>query len=205
MERYRDAVANLRRLVAEAGDVAVFRTDLTGFDAMSHGAFATSIGSGGSLRHTVPAGELRRSAKDDESPSVLFGDLMSFHKGSTLYKKFANTRAPVCACAACRGRALDTFLAREHTVAAHQHSLCTWATWIPDLRAQRTLGDRATWWRNRCRDALANAEIVNVRINQPEAFTAPVTLRAWAELPAWLSATQPVTRRPRPPRRSRTR
>ncbi|SMD27629.1 hypothetical protein [Kibdelosporangium aridum] len=88
MDRYRDGVPNLRRVVAEAGDIAVFRTDLTGFDAMSQGAFATSIGSGGSLRHIIPFGQIRRSNNKDESPSVLYGDLMTFYKGSTLADKF---------------------------------------------------------------------------------------------------------------------
>lgn len=197
MERYQDAVANLRRVVAEAGDIAVLRTDLTGFDAVSHGAFATSIGSGGSLRHMIPFGQIRRSAKDDKSPSVLFGELMTFHKGSTLHDRFANDRAPICYCRPCQGRALDTFLDKEDAIPAHQHSLCTWAAWIPDLRDQHNLADRATWWRNRCAAAIESADVINGRINQPDAFTAPETLRAWAELPTWPSATRPVTRRPR--------
>ncbi|WP_410670649.1 hypothetical protein [Amycolatopsis sp. cmx-4-68] len=202
LERYKDAVANLRRLVAEAGHVAVLRTDLTGFDVMSHGAFATSIGSGGSLRHMNPLGQIRRSKKDDKSPSVLFGDLMSFFKGSTLYEKFADSQAPVCDCASCDGRELNTFLTKDDSIPAHRHGLCTWADWIPGLHACRTLADRATWWRTQCVDAVANAEIVNTRINQPEAFKPPETLRAWAELPSWLSAIHPVTRRPRAPRQS---
>lgn len=197
MERYREAVANLRRLVAEAGDVAVLRTDLTGFDAMSHGAFAAAIGTGGSLRHMIPFGQFARSNKQDPSPSVLFGELMSFHKGSTLHDRFADAKPPVCACEACQGRALNTFLAKDDTVPAHQHSMCTWASWIGALLAQPTLADRATWWRNRCAAAVTHAEIVNIQINQPDAFTTPATLRAWAELPAWLSATQPTTRRSR--------
>lgn len=197
-ERYKHAVANLRRLVAEAGDVAVLRTDLTGFDVVSHGAFAASIGSGGSLRHIVPTGQFARSSRPDKSPSVLFGELMSFHKGSKLQEKFANTRRPpTCDCAACQGRALDTFLAVEDRVAAHQHNMCTWTAWISDLITQSTLGDRATWWRNRCADAVAQAELVNSLINQPEAFTAPPTLRLWAELPSWLSVTQATQGRSR--------
>lgn len=112
MERYKAAVVNLRRMVAEAGDIAVFRTDLTGFDAMSHGAFATAIGSGSSLRHVVPFGQAPQFGKqgDDHSPSLLFGELMSFHRGSTLYDRFGNTRPPVCTCRACGpdGRKLTT-------------------------------------------------------------------------------------------------
>ena len=199
MKRYKDAVANLRRLVAEAGDVAVLRTDFTGFDALSRGAFATSIGSGGSLRHVVPFGQISRSSNpEDTSPSVLFGELMTFYKGSTLQDRFANVRrAPTCDCAACQGRPLDTFLSRQDQVAAHQHNMCTWAAWITELMAQPTLADRASWWRNRCVDAVARAELINSEINQPEAFTAKPTLQAWAELPSWWSVTQPSRKRSR--------
>jgi hypothetical protein len=204
MKQYKAAVVNLRRLVAEAGDVAVFRTDLTGFDAMSHGAFATAIGSGSGLRHVVPFGQAPQIGKqdDDDSPSLLFGELMSFHRGSTLQDRFGNTRPPVCTCRACgpEGRALNTFLHNSDSVAAHQHTLCTWAPWITDLLAQPTLRDRAVWWRNRCIGAIMHADAFNTQIKQPGAFTAPETLQAWAELPAWLSADQPTTRR-----RSRTR
>jgi hypothetical protein len=94
-------------------------------------------------------------------------DLLSFHKGSTLRRHFANTRPPVCRCRACEGRALDTFLGRQDRVAAHRHTLCTWSAWIPDLLAQPTLDDRATWWRNRCAGAVAHAEILNAQIQQP--------------------------------------
>jgi hypothetical protein len=79
LDRYRAAVANMRRLVAEAGHVAALRTDLNGFDALCHGAFATSIGTGGSSRHIIPFGEQRRSSDNkDQSPSVLYPDLMAF-------------------------------------------------------------------------------------------------------------------------------
>lgn len=199
MKRYKDAVANLRRLIAEAGDIAVLRTDFTGFDALSHGAFATSIGSGGSLRHIVPFGQISRSSNnEDTSPSVLFGEVMTFYKGSTLQEKFANVRQPpTCNCTACDGRALDTFRRREDSTAAHRHNMCTWAGWITDLLAPATLANRAAWWRSRCIDAVARAELINSEINQPEAFTAPPTLQAWAELPSWWSVTQPSRRRSR--------
>ncbi|SMD27628.1 hypothetical protein [Kibdelosporangium aridum] len=82
--------------------------------------------------------------------------------------------------------------------------MCTWADWIDDLRARNTLADRAIWWRNRCVRAMTTADAVNVQINQQGAFTVPGPLQAWAQLPPWLSATQPVTRPPRRPRRSRT-
>ncbi|MBB5913929.1 hypothetical protein BJY24_002796 [Nocardia transvalensis] len=189
MERYKAAVENLRRLVAEAGNVAVLRTDLTGFDVMSHGAYAASIGTGGSLRHMIPFGETPFAQQKDPSPSVLFEELMSFHKGSTLAQRFANTRPPVCDCETCHGQALDRFLSRDDRFDAHRHTVHTWASWAKDMHGQSTLADRATWWRNRCHTAVTYTEAVNAQINQPEAFQAPKTLQAWAELPLWSSAS----------------
>jgi hypothetical protein len=199
LDRYQAAVANLRRLVAEAGHVAVFRTDLTGFDALTHGAFAASIGTGGSLRHVIPFGEYRRARTMDQSPSVLFPDVMAFFKGSTLAQRFANARPPACSCSACQGRRLDTFLGRADAEAAHSHGVCTWIEWITDMLAQPTLADRAQWWRNRCAAAVAHHDNVNAQLDQPDAFKPPKALKAWADLPAWPSTTEPA------PRRSRTR
>lgn len=198
IDRYKAAVVNLRRLIAEAGHVALFRTDLAGFDALSHGAFATSIGSGGSLRHTIPFGQngyARNS--NDPAPSVLFGDLLSWHKGSTIAKRYGSRPAPRCHCGPCDGRRLNTFLDRIDQTAAHQHSMCTWAGWIPDLLAQSSLRDRAAWWRNRCASAVTHAEVVSAQLNQPDAFVTPAPVQAWSQLPDWLTANQPTTRRSR--------
>ena len=196
LDRYRAAVANMRRLVAEAGHVAVLRTDLNGFDALCHGAFATSVGTGGSSRHVIPFGEQRRSSNNkDQSPSVLYPDLMAFFRGSTLAKRFANARAPECT--ACGGRPLDTFLGKKDSTAAHAHGIHTWSEWISGLIGQPTLADRAKWWRNRCDAALAEYDAVNDRLDQPDVFEAPKALRAWAELPPWPSPTDPAWRRSR--------
>ncbi|MFI9411363.1 hypothetical protein [Nocardia gamkensis] len=187
LQRYKDAVQNLRRLVAEVGSTAVLRTDLTGFDVMSHGAFATSIGTGASQRHMVPFGQTPKAIQTDQSPSVLFEQLMSFYKGSTLARRFADTRPPTCRCASCGERPLDTFLSRDDAASAHRHSLHTWASWVKDLQAQPTLAHRALWWKNRCATAATYADIVNSQINQPDAFQVSKTLKAWAELPPWWS------------------
>jgi hypothetical protein len=196
LDRYRPAVINMRRLVSEAGHVAVLRTDLNGFDALCHGAFATSIGTGGSSRHIIPFGEQRRSSNNkDRSPSVLYPDLMAFFRGSTLAKRFANARAPECT--ACGSRPLDTFLDRKDSTAAHAHGVHTWSDWITGLIGQPTLADRASWWRNRCDTALAEYDVVNDRLDQPDGFKAPKALRAWAELPPWPSPTEPAWRRSR--------
>jgi hypothetical protein len=189
-------VANLRRLVAEAGHVAILRTDLTGFDVLCHGAFATSIGTGGSLRHITPFGEPPRSSNNkDQSPSVLYADLMAFFRGSKLSTRFANVPAPRCS--ACDDRALDTFLGKRDSLAAHAHGIHTWSDWIADMRGQLTLADRAIWWRNRCNGALAEYDVVNARLDQPEGFEAPKALKAWANLPAWPPLTEPASGRSR--------
>ncbi|MGC4938253.1 hypothetical protein [Kribbella sp. DT2] len=183
MQRYKAAVTNLRRLVSEAGHIAVLRTDLTAFDVMSHGAFAASIGTGGSLRHVIPFGQKPRSSKNDQSPSVLYGELKSFHKGSTLAERFANHYPP--SCARCDSRGLDTFLKKADAPAAHLHGIHTWSDWAAEMRQQASLDDRAIWWRNESLLAEAEAEIVSARIEQDGAFAASATLGAWANLPTW--------------------
>ncbi|MFC6091534.1 hypothetical protein [Saccharothrix lopnurensis] len=188
LKRYKSAVANLRRLVAEAGHVAVFRTDLTAFDVLSHGAFAASIGTGGSRRHVVPFGQFARSSgkEPDYSPSVLHPELMSFHKGSLLAERFGNTRPPqTCPCPACAGQGLDRFTDKSDRDAAHAHGIRIWTPWIAEMHRYRVLAERAEWWKRRCADAVAHCGIVNALIEQEGAFNAPNTLKAWSELPAW--------------------
>lgn len=203
LERYKAAAMNLRRLEAEAGHIAVLRTDLTGIDALCHGAFAASIGTGGSLRHIVPAGQPPRSGKNDPSPSVLYAPVMTFFKGSTLAERYANDPPPTCPCRTCHGRALDTFLSTDDSDAAHAHNILTWTEWVTVLRAQPTLADRAALWRRYCHDAVQQCEILNTALGQDGAFTAPTALAAWATLPAWPSATS-VPAPPARPRPTRT-
>lgn len=202
LDRYKHAAMNLRRLVAEAGHVAVLRTDLTALDAMSHGAFAASIGTGGSLRHIIPVGQFPRAGKNDPSPSVLFSELMAYVKGSTIAERFANDRPPTCRCTSCNGRALDTFLSKDDSPEAHIHGILTWSEWATVLRAQPTLADRADWWRRRCHDAVQQYQILNTALGQDDAFTPPTPLAAWATLSAWL-ATQTGQTAPLPPAPSR--
>jgi hypothetical protein len=186
MQRYKtvNTVTNLRHLCGEAGHIAPLRTDLTGFDALCHGAFTASIGTGGSLRHIVPFGQRPRSGNvDDQSPSVLYGDVMTFYRGSKIAQRFANQVPPTCP--DCDGRALDTFLRKADATAAHLHGLHTWNTWADQMRREATLGDRATWWRNKCRLAEVECEAINLRIAQDGAFAPSETVSVWADLPAW--------------------
>lgn len=206
LKRYKPAALNLRRLVAEAGHVAVLKTDLTALDVLCHGAFAASIGTGGSLRHIVPVGQFPHSGKRDPSPSVLFGELMAYFKGSTLAERFANDPPPICLCASCGGRALDTFRSKDDTEAAHLHGILTWSEWAIVLRGRPTLADRAAWWQRCCQAAVQQHDVLNAALGQDEAFTPPTALEAWATLPAWLPTTQATPAAPTsPPRRSPTR
>jgi hypothetical protein len=185
MTRYNTirTVKNLRRLLAEAGHVAPLRTDTTGFDALAHGAFTTSIGTGGSLRHIVPFGQRPRSSKvNDQSPSVLYAEVLTFYRGSTIAQRYANHFPPTCQ--AC-GRSLDTYLRRADSTDAHVHGLHTWGRWADEMRRQATLGDRAIWWRNSCRLAVAESDAINLRIGQDGAFSPSETVSVWADLPAW--------------------
>jgi hypothetical protein len=182
LDNVREAVANVRRLCAEAGPVGVFRTDFEGFDACAHGAFSASVGTGGALRHIIPPGEPARSViSKDKSPSVLVPDLIHYFKGSTLARRYANVTAPGCGCAACGGRKIDTFLGQGDSTAAHLHNVRTWMDWLPDLFDSATPADRTRWWQGRCRAAVDNHEIYNSQLGLRKAFKPPRALTIWAE------------------------
>jgi hypothetical protein len=133
----------------------------------------------------VPVGQQPRASKNDDSPSVLFGDVMTFYKGSSIKKWFADSQPPTCSCAACDGRALDRFLSRDDSDDAHFHNLFTWASWVSELQAQPTIKDRALLWRRLCATAVKKAHVINTQIRQPDALKAQYTVRTWAQLPAW--------------------
>jgi hypothetical protein len=182
LDNVKEAVANMRRLCAEAGSVAVLRTDFEGFDACAHGAFSASIGTGGTLRHIIPPSENPRSVVlKDQSPSVLVPDLIHFFKGTTIAKRYANAAAPACMCAVCRGRRIDTFLGREDSTAAHLHNVRVWMEWLPDLLSNEVIGDRAQWWQGRCEAAVTNHDIYNAQLDLRNAFKPPRALTIWAE------------------------
>jgi hypothetical protein len=182
LDNVKEAVASVRHLCAEAGSVAVFRTDFEAFDASAYGAFSASIGTGGTLRHIIPPDEAARSVVlSDKSPSVLVPDLIHFFKGSTLAKRYANATAPRCACAVCRGRRIDTFLGQTDSAAAHLHNVRVWMEWLPDLFGNDTVADRAQWWQGRCDAAVANHEVYNSQLGLRNAFQPPRALTIWAE------------------------
>jgi hypothetical protein len=182
LDNVEEAVDNLRRVRAEAGDVALFSTDFAAFDFAAHGGFAASIGTGGSLRHIIPPDEAPESIRQrDQSPSVLFPDLIHFFKGSTLARRFANFPAPRCSCRACNGRRIDTFLGRADSAAAHLHNICVWMEWLPDLFGHAVIADRIRWWQGRCEAAVLNHEVYNQQLGLRNAFQPTRALTIWAK------------------------
>lgn len=182
LDNVQEAVDNLRRLRAEGGHVALFCTDFAAFDFAAYGGFAASIGTGGRLRHIIPPDEEPESiVHRDQSPSVLFPDLIHFFKGSTLSKRFANTSAPCCRCAACNGRSIDTFLGRADSAAAHLHNIHVWMEWLPDLFGHAVIADRVRWWQGRCEAAVMNHEVYNQQLGLRNAFRPTRALTIWAQ------------------------
>ena len=78
------------------------RTDFNGLDLLGHGAVCAAIGTGGSVRHTVDPAEKDRSFNPGPAPSVLWPELLTYFKGSTIAELFGARPqlAPACGCAA---------------------------------------------------------------------------------------------------------
>jgi hypothetical protein len=182
LDNVKEAVDNLRRLRIECGHVALFSTDFAAFDFAAHGGFAASIGTGGRLRHIIPPDEDDKSiVPKDQSPSVLFPDLLHFFKGSTLAKRFENAPAPRCPCVPCNSRSIDTFLGRADSAAAHLHNIHIWMDWLSDLFGHALIADRVRWWQGRCEAAVLNHEIYNQQLGLRNAFRPTRALTIWAQ------------------------
>ncbi|MEV5703531.1 hypothetical protein [Actinoallomurus sp. NPDC052274] len=183
-QRVMDGAFGLRRLVTEVPDVALFRTDLAGLDALAQGCLAASIGTSGALRHVVPPGEAGAYGSangDDRSPSVLVPDLLSYVRGGVLADRFGDRPAPPCRCVRCGGRSIAGFLRQEDWKDARLHGVAVWTEWARNVLYPDSLDGRRRYWRRLCRDAIAAHARYNtsVRAREP-VFVPPDSLWIWA-------------------------
>lgn len=182
-QRVLDGVLGLRRLIAEVTNVALFRTDLAGLDAVAQGCLAASIGTSSALRRIVPPGEAAYgpAGGDDRSPSVLVPDLLAYVRGGVLADRFGDRPAPPCRCARCGGRGIVGFLRQEDWKDARLHGVAVWTEWARNLLYPDSLDGRRRYWRRLCRDAIAAHARYNtlVRAREPM-FVPPESLWFWA-------------------------
>jgi hypothetical protein len=178
------AVEGLVRLLAEVPGVALLRSDLAAFGALARGAAFAGYGAGAKQRHVVPPWEPAQKSVPVTSPSVLYPDLMGLFLGQTLAKRFAASPAPVCECAACGRRDLDSFAMQGQSVAAAGHNTAVLMSWLRALEANPAGVERERWWQQWCSAAVARYPLVNVAIGQPGAFKPKPQLLRWAELGA---------------------
>ncbi|MCO5973145.1 hypothetical protein [Actinoallomurus soli] len=182
--RMMNGLLGLRRLVTEVPDVALFRTDLAGLDAVAQGCLAASIGTSGALRRIVPPDEAAvygPANGDDRSPGVLVPDLLAYVRGSVLAERFGDRPAPPCRCARCGGRSIVSFLRQEDWKDARLHGVAVWTEWARNLVHPDSPDGRRRYWRRLCRDAIAAHARYNtsVRAREP-VFVPPESLWLWA-------------------------
>jgi hypothetical protein len=165
-------VVNFRRLLSETTRVGLGAGDmLAGFDCMAHGGLCAVIGSGGSLRHLVPADKRPTSSRPvAHYPSVLVPDLLLYLNADSLADTYAGL-APTCDCAVCGGRSLGRFHSRQDVVRqdAHAHNAAVWAALLEEFLLQPPQA-RQMWWQDRCLEALDAYDRENARIRARNAL-----------------------------------
>lgn len=186
------AVEGLVRLLAEVPGVALLRSDLAAFGALARGAVFAGYGAGSKQRHVVPPWEPAQKSVPVTSPSVLYPELMGLFLGQTLARRFAASSVPVCDCAACGRRDLDSFATQGQSVAAAGHNTAVLMSWLRALEAKPPGAEREQWWQQWCSAAVARYPLVNVAIGQPGAFKPQPQLLRWAELGAAVRAIRPA-------------
>jgi hypothetical protein len=181
----RSRVSALRAFAAGPANVAAFRTDLNAMDLICHGGFAGAIGTGGSLRHATGPDERPRSIDPtDESPSVLYGRLATWWRGSKVARVHGRSPAPECGCAACDGRRIDRFLSREDSAEAQAHAVVTWQEWLELIVEQETVASRAQFWKTFCQSRIDEHDFLSQQLRRPKPLIARPAFAAWAKLPA---------------------
>jgi len=194
LNQRKDIIPNLRTL-ARRVPLIPLRTDFNGLDLLGQGALFTAIGTGGSLRHAVDPGEQGESFVPGAAPSVLWPELLSFYKGSTIAEFFGAQEhlAPACGCGVCRGRRITRFLRHEHQDEAIAHGVAVWSPSAGRVLSAATVRERAETWKSMCAQAVAEYHMVLDRLQRLDGLRLQPSLERWATLPASpTSAPAPV-------------
>jgi hypothetical protein len=186
LDQSKHVIPNLRRLAARVPLIPV-RTDFNGLDLLAHGAVAAAIGTGGSVRHAVDPAEKRQAFNPGPAPSVLWPQLLTYLKGSTIAGLYGARpgQAPPCPCAPCHGRLLTRFLSRNQQDEAIAHGVATWSPVAAQLLSAPSVRDRADLWKASCEDAVAAHQAILDSLRQLEGLRPQPSLNRWAALPAW--------------------
>ncbi len=173
----RGAVAGLVRLLDVVDNVMVVRSDIGALGALAHGAFATAVGTGTSVRHVVPP---ERSAGGGRTgmPSVFVKQLMDW-KLPVVLARLPRKLIPRCDLRCCRGQPLDRFGFAAPVSDARVHNLISIAAAAQDLLSTPP-NLRAQAFRVTCRGAVHEAARLELRGGAPFEISSQVA--AWAQL-----------------------
>jgi hypothetical protein len=178
-------IPNLRNLVLQVPTLAM-RTDFNAFDLVAHGAFAGGIGTGGTLRHAIePPYPGFASDPTDNSPSVLFPDLLCWWRGSKIAKLYGARPAPRCHCVVCDGRRLNRFLRRSDQIEAIRHAVAVWTPLAWAMLDATTMRERARYFRALCAGSVDEHTMISARLQLVDPIEPQSPLAQWATLPAW--------------------
>jgi hypothetical protein len=185
LDHSKDITPNLRKLACRVPLIPI-RTDFNGLDLLGQGAVCAAIGTGGQVRHTVDPAEKDRSFNPGPAPSVLWPELLTYFKGSTIAELFGARPqlAPSCGCAACQGRRLTRFLRREHQDEAIGHGVAVLLLLAARLLSEPTVRGRAERWKLLCSDAVDHHQVVLDQLNRLDGLKPQPSLKRWAALPA---------------------
>lgn len=174
--------AGYRKFFASVPAAIAWRADLAGFEAMSQGALAATIGELPSMRRgIVPGIGPRSSDRTDKSPAVLLPGMLRYARTSWMTRHwFASSAAPICQCRSCKGRTWDSFTGSdEDRLLAHLHNLEVVMSLVEDMSWQTAEG-RKDWWRHLLAQAEVEHETLSVRTSVMIAMPGPI--KQWLEL-----------------------
>lgn len=175
-----NAQRNLRALATALSDLVLWRTDMSGVDAMAHGALAAAVGLVPSRRRAaVPDTGGRAANPADRTPQVFLPDLLRFARASFIQDEwYAATLPPPCLCKSCQGGAIDRFSSTsDDQRAGRLHNAAKLSELIEDAGAN---GGVDRWWPDKVNNAVSAHVTLSSVIGRE--ITLPPDLELWASL-----------------------
>lgn len=171
------AVSGLVTLLSTIPDVMINRSDIAALGAIANGSTVGAVGTGTSVRHTVPPGQ-KPGGAGIGMPSAFVTSILGFKHPNMLLRLPRNVK-PACQLSCCGGATLDRFALTGSRAQLRHHNLVSLAEFAGQLFSIPASA-RPGWFKAICQNAVYEAGRIESLAGQP--FETSEQVAAWASV-----------------------
>lgn len=175
--RSKRAVSGLVTLLSKISDVMINRSDIAALGAIANGSTVGAVGTGTSVRHTVPPGQ-KPGGAGSGMPSAFVPSILGFKHPDMLLRLPRNVK-PACQLSCCGGASLDRFVLTGSRAQLRHHNLVSLSEFAGQLLSISAPA-RAGWFKAACQNAIYEAGRIEASAGQP--FDTSEQVAAWASV-----------------------